>query len=239
MNNKYTKIYTSLIERSKWRDKPSICELHHIIPKSLGGSNDSENISHLTPREHFLAHALLTKMVIEKKHRRSMAYAFVRMKFSNSKSGYCRIGNGKLYESMRKSLKELYSGKNNPFYGDHRFAGKNNPFYGKKHTEETKEKCRNQPKKFGKNNHFYGKKHTEETKNILSEAKREPVTIIFLDESKINFNYRGEIGEALGISESMGIQLCTIKRHLWYKYKIKEILYENNSNRKSSVRTSV
>jgi hypothetical protein len=37
-------------------------------------------------------------------------------------------------ESMRKKMSENHadvSGKNNPFYGDHRFAGKNNPMYGK------------------------------------------------------------------------------------------------------------
>jgi len=32
----------------------------------------------------------------------------------------------------------------------------------------------------------------------------------------------------------MGIQLCSIKRHLWSKYNIKEILYENNINQEGS-----
>lgn len=222
------------MERSKQRDEPAIYESHHIIPKSLGGSNDKENISFLTPREHFLAHALLTKMVIKKSHKRSMAYAFARMKVSNNQSRYSRIGNGKLYESMRKSLRSLYSGKNNPFFGDRRFVGHNNPFYGKTHTEETKQKLRQQKKKFGEDNHFHGKKHTDQTKSIISKKQREPVTIIFEDGRSMNFNKRGDIGSALGISKAMGIQLCTIKRHLWSKYKIKEILYEDNINKEST-----
>lgn len=234
MDNKYTKIYFSLIEKAKQRDKPIVYESHHIIPKSLGGSNEKDNISFLSPREHFIAHALLTKMVTNKKHKRSMAYAFTRMKVSNNKTGYKRIGNGRLYESMRKNLRELYSGENNPFYGDRRFACKNNPFYGKTHTEETKEKIRRQKKKFGQDNHFYGKKHSNNTKNIISNKQKEPVTIIFEDGKIIKFDRKGDIGPTLGISKSMGIQLCSIKRHLWSKYKIKEILYENNINQKSS-----
>lgn len=38
-----------------------IHERHHIIPKSIGGTNDTSNIAILTYREHFIAHWLLTK----------------------------------------------------------------------------------------------------------------------------------------------------------------------------------
>lgn len=222
------------MEKAKLRDRPIVYESHHIIPKSLGGSNDKNNISFLSPREHFIAHALLTKMVIEKKHKRSMAYAFARMKVSNNKSSYNRIGNGRLYESVRKNLRELYSGENNPFFGDHRFIGNNNPFYGKKHSEETKEKIRQQKKNFGKDNHFFGKKHSNNTKKIISNKQKESVTIIFVDGNAIKFDKKGDIGPTLGLSKAMGIQLCSIKRHLWSKYKIKEILHENNIDQKSS-----
>jgi group I intron endonuclease len=224
-----------LIEKATLRDRPIVYESHHIIPKSLGGKNNRENISFLTPREHFIAHALLTKMVTEKIHKRSMAYAFARMKVSNNISGYSRIGNGKLYESMRKSLRSLYSGENNPFFDDHRFAGQNNPFYGKTHSEEFKQKLRQQKKRLGEENRFYGKTHTDQTKSVISEKQREPVTIIFEDGKATNFNKRGDIGSALGISKAMGIQLCTIKRHLWSKYKIKEILYEDNINQTDTI----
>ena len=37
-------------------------QLHHIIPKSMGGSNDGINIAILTPREHFVIHHLLHKI---------------------------------------------------------------------------------------------------------------------------------------------------------------------------------
>jgi len=38
-------------------------ERHHIIPKSLGGNNDHENLVVLWYREHYIAHRLLVKMI--------------------------------------------------------------------------------------------------------------------------------------------------------------------------------
>jgi hypothetical protein len=224
------------VERSKQREKPVICEAHHIIPKSLGGTNESSNIVHLTPREHFIAHALLTKMVNHKKHKRSMAYAFARMKCSHNKQGYSRIGNGKLYELMRSRLSELYSGPNNPFYGNKSLSGDKNPFYGKQHTKETRNHISKKlkGKMLGDKNPFYGKQHTPITKKIISESQKESVTIIFEDGSEMRYDKKGDIGQSLGISKAMGIQLCSIKRHLWSKYNIKEILYENNINQEGS-----
>lgn len=62
--NKYSNWYSNIIETA--RSRPSIegyFEKHHIIPKSMGGSNTKENLVKLTPREHFICHWLLTKMV--------------------------------------------------------------------------------------------------------------------------------------------------------------------------------
>ena len=63
LQNKYTRIYFSIIDRASNRILDGYKEKHHIIPQSLGGSNDSENIVKLTAREHFICHLLLTKMV--------------------------------------------------------------------------------------------------------------------------------------------------------------------------------
>ncbi len=62
--NKYTRWYNEIIQNAKNRSTISeYTERHHIIPKSLGGSNKKENIAILTAREHFVCHWLLTKMV--------------------------------------------------------------------------------------------------------------------------------------------------------------------------------
>lgn len=60
--NKYTKIYLRLIERAKRRQLDGYYEKHHIVPRSLGGSNKISNLARLTGREHFICHLLLTKM---------------------------------------------------------------------------------------------------------------------------------------------------------------------------------
>ena len=62
--NKYSRWYFSIIDAAKARslDCSVPVERHHILPKSLGGQDDSSNIVNLTLREHVLCHMLLTKM---------------------------------------------------------------------------------------------------------------------------------------------------------------------------------
>jgi len=80
--NKYTNTYYNIINRSKSIDKPGYTELHHIIPKSLGGSDDSDNLVKLTAKEHYIAHRLLCKMTTSA-DRGKMSYAFHMMSLSN------------------------------------------------------------------------------------------------------------------------------------------------------------
>ena len=60
----YNKIYNNIIERAKQRkiENPlnGYKELHHVIPRSIGGSNEQSNLVELTLKEHFLCHELLT-----------------------------------------------------------------------------------------------------------------------------------------------------------------------------------
>lgn len=105
IHNKYTKIYFSIISRAKSRvDVPSTHkELHHIVPRSLGGGDATENLVYLTPREHYISHALLPKMVIGDA-RYKMLCAFNMMHVGH---------NGKRYTSV---LYEYYKIK---FYREH------------------------------------------------------------------------------------------------------------------------
>lgn len=73
--NKYTKIYYQIITRAVSREIPQLTQKHHIVPKSLGGSNNKTNLVHLTFREHFIAHWLLTKMC-DGDNKKKMHYAF-------------------------------------------------------------------------------------------------------------------------------------------------------------------
>ena len=52
--------YDRLIERARVRSKPEgYVERHHVLPRSLGGTDDDSNLVWLTAREHFVAHQLL------------------------------------------------------------------------------------------------------------------------------------------------------------------------------------
>lgn len=63
IDNKYTKHYYIGIKRRQIDVLTSGYEQHHIIPRSLGGTDDPDNIVRLTAREHIIAHWALTKMV--------------------------------------------------------------------------------------------------------------------------------------------------------------------------------
>ena len=75
IDNKYTHWYYAIIVNAKSRLLHEYYENHHIIPKSLGGSNKQDNLAELTAREHFICHWLLTKMVSQD-NRKKMLYAF-------------------------------------------------------------------------------------------------------------------------------------------------------------------
>jgi len=75
IDNKYTRHYWKLINTRKNRITSGYTEKHHIVPRSLGGTNLKDNLVSLTPREHFIAHLLLTKM-FDGDEKYKMYYAF-------------------------------------------------------------------------------------------------------------------------------------------------------------------
>jgi len=62
----YSRIYEALIVRARARVRPEgYVERHHIVPRCMGGGDESANIIALTAREHFVAHLLLAKIYPE------------------------------------------------------------------------------------------------------------------------------------------------------------------------------
>ncbi len=103
IENKYTKWYLSIIEQARKRvfDSTRYTERHHIIPRSLGGSDRKGNLVRLYAKEHFIVHLLLTKMLDGGEHRNKMIYAFHAMRGGNDKRYKTKIFNCNLYESIR------------------------------------------------------------------------------------------------------------------------------------------
>jgi hypothetical protein len=58
----YKKVYARFIESRKSMVHDGYFEVHHIVPKAFGGSNEPDNLIKLTPSDHFFAHVLLAKI---------------------------------------------------------------------------------------------------------------------------------------------------------------------------------
>ena len=89
----YFLAYQQLIAKAKARVCPeNYVERHHILPRALGGTDDSSNLVALTAKEHFVAHVLLAKI-----HGGIMWQAVILM--SGGRNRYC---NGRLFEIARR-----------------------------------------------------------------------------------------------------------------------------------------
>ncbi len=106
IDNKYTKCYFSIINKAKSRvtDINQYSEKHHIIPKSLGGTNDTINLITLSAREHFICHLLLTKMV-SGAFKRKMEYASHMMLVGSNRY----IPSSHVYRMLKEKFRENMS----------------------------------------------------------------------------------------------------------------------------------
>lgn len=107
----YSKVYFSTIEKAKQRGwkKAKGRERHHIVPQSLGGSNDKSNLVYLSCREHFLCHWLLVKMT-EGENYYKMVYALMGMRAENEhQERYQTIFTARVYEKYRIKQAEYHS----------------------------------------------------------------------------------------------------------------------------------
>lgn len=105
----YQKIYNQLITNAATRNVESLSsiERHHIVPHSLGGTNDASNIVKLTTREHYIAHLLLVKITKDDPvSHKKMVYALWWMsKTRNNLNGY-KV-NSRAYAMAREKFIQL------------------------------------------------------------------------------------------------------------------------------------
>lgn len=93
----YKKIYNTIVETAKHRINDGYVEKHHIIPRCMGGTDDSTNIVALTAREHFVCHQLLVKIYPEHS---GLVNAATMMCCASGTHGGGRVNN-RLYEWLR------------------------------------------------------------------------------------------------------------------------------------------
>jgi hypothetical protein len=103
LTNKYTHWYYNIINRAQARTNTGYTEKHHIIPQSLGGTNQPSNLVRLTAREHFICHLLLTKMVVGP-NKSKMAQAAWMMASAFGKGQERYNVNNRIYEKLRLDM---------------------------------------------------------------------------------------------------------------------------------------
>ena len=208
----YFKHYIKLIKKARGRVINEYCEKHHVFPISIFGKN--KFIVKLTAREHYIAHALLEKIYINRyglnhPNTRKMINAFFMMNNTFGR-GQKRYFNSRLFEKSKLRFSEQRSGQNSPMYGKKRTfsqkhldnlkaarkSGKDSPLYGKKRSEEIKQKMR-KPKCAS-----HGKNVSERRKGMtFSDEHRKNLSISHLGNvpyTKGKSRYRYEITTPLG-----------------------------------------
>jgi hypothetical protein len=107
--NKYTRWYNSIIENARARTLICYKESHHILPRSLGGTDDKDNLVDLTAREHFICHWLLVKMYTGQAQHK-MIYALNGMK-RNGKDNerYETAITSRVYEKLKIEFGRVHS----------------------------------------------------------------------------------------------------------------------------------
>lgn len=111
----YENIYNALVEKAKVRglDKSQhegYHEIHHIVPRCLGGSDEKDNLVMFTGREHFIAHMLLWKL---NKNSGDLALAAHLMSQRSDSSK-----NSRLYETLKIDRSVATSRENHALYTD-------------------------------------------------------------------------------------------------------------------------
>lgn len=166
--NKYTRWYNNITEQAKSRTIDSYTEKHHIIPRSLGGTDDQDNLVNLTAREHFICHWLLTKMH-SGQARSKMINALYLMQGKNKYQD--RYVNSRVYEILRKEyaqyISELNTGRVQPLDEKARQIA---AITGRKRAPFSDEwRAKMSASKVGEKNNRFGVELSKETKQKMRE----------------------------------------------------------------------
>lgn len=155
MSNVNKARYERLVTKAKASTRRNVyIEVHHIIPRSEGGTDAPDNLVELTAREHFLAHWLLYRiyktpasarafklMVNDQKRRRGRDYAEARQVMSESMRGENNVSKRpEVRQKLKQNASKPFLGKKRP---EHSAAmkskglilGERNPFFGAGHRQ--------------------------------------------------------------------------------------------------------
>lgn len=190
-----------MVEKAKPRglDKSSVdyhTEIHHIVPRSLGGTDETSNLVMLTAREHYIAHLLLWKM--DKSCIKMMcAFMFLSSKYtSNSrlyekfKTQFSEAQSKRFYKKEKNIVGHKFGRLTVKYLAGWKWSGWNNlavwmcecdcggskPVISRSLSSGTTRSCgclidEYNTRKVGEGNPFFGKTHTECTKEKIRQVR--------------------------------------------------------------------
>lgn len=212
----YKHIHDSIIEKAKKENRKktdtNYYESHHIVPKSLGGSNKNSNRVLLTAREHYIVHKCLVLIYLKEDDKNAyhkMVHALHRFLYSKNSSEY-KIAS-RDYEKIRQlhslSISKALSGKKKSAETKQKMKAAQLEYFttnpghwkGKTHTEETKRKM--SQKQSMENNPQFGKSRTDDEKKKISKTmkghKKSPETVEKFRNRTMSEEERNKISEGL------------------------------------------
>ena len=192
----YLKVYNNIIF---YRKKNRLCdeytECHHIIPRSLGGNNNDENLVNLSAKEHFVCHLLLTKIYKNDfLSYKKMIKAFMMMRCSTKTQKH--YISSKIYAKLKNEFSKIQSESQ---------SGIGNSQYNTKWINNNgiiKKICKDKLDFYLSNGWKIGKVDKEERKKIKNLAKRKH------NERKIinKFNKMKEYTEYYNVYKTYGFE---------------------------------
>ena len=150
----YKKIYNNLVEKRLKNILKEKYEKHHIVPKTIGGSNSASNLVKLTPREHYIAHLLLTKIY---PNHDGLKVAWQLMASTRDDFSHVKY-KSKIYEKLRLEVRKIQSFK---------MSGTTKDKYEWRMRSALKAKER-----IGNKHNLFGFKHSDKSKIKMSNSRQ-------------------------------------------------------------------
>ena len=171
--SKYEKWYSGIIETARNRKINEYTETHHILPRSLGGSDTSDNLVELTAREHFMCHWLLTKMHTGQARGKMINALYMMQGRGPYQTRYKSKITSRIYKNLREEyatyISNLNKGRKQP---PEEKARQIAAITGRKRAPFSEEWKENLSKNHKSKNPDYNTAHSEETRKKMSEKAK-------------------------------------------------------------------
>ena len=171
--SKYEKWYCGIIETARNRKINEYTETHHILPRSLGGNNEPDNLVELTAREHFMCHWLLTKMHTGQARGKMINALYMMQGRGPYQTRYKSKITSRIYKNLREEyavyISNLNKGRKQP---PEEKARQIAAITGRKRAPFSEEWKENLSKNHKSKNPDYNTAHSEETRKKMSEKAK-------------------------------------------------------------------